>query len=288
MRRPPSPFKQYNGVEVTAYFNALMDTVAHATDLDDASFVKVVEAAERDMMDDVVLIAEDEEFPSKLKSKMIQASQDLGVWKTDNDVDTDDEKQQVRTERVLMHRTSLLIGVLHNLFHILDRKKIKTRFGMLTDDPHDMLSRRKDYNENRTHLYGDNDWTLEELEWVTGQTHPVPRVVQLASMLDDIVKDKNAVPPDSQINARLAALIFSAGLRKGASVADEMMQEKLKKSGIDLQFIDGLGVTLSLPRNSIDINPGNIDEVRRIVERMLNGPPEVSNEEGSEATDDEN
>jgi hypothetical protein len=277
---------QYNGDEVTSYFNDLQDTVAHATNLDDASFVKVVADVEKELIVEVVEIAEDEEFPSALMTKMKVASKDLGVWLPNKKVDVDTDEYRERVERVLLYRKSLLIGVLHSMFHDLDRKKIKARFGMLTDDPHDMLARRKDYSEHRAHLYGDSDWTLEEMEWVSGFTHPIPRVTSLATMMDDIVKDKTGVPPDSQINARLASLIFACGLRTGSKITNDIMDEKLKTAGVDIQFIEGVGIAIGLPSRSIDINLENIDEIRNFFEQAA--PQEETHDEGSEATDDEN
>ena len=116
---------------MTSYFDDLRTKVRETSSLfeSDEQFLLEVEAIEREVIKDVSYVTGDREFPDDLREK-IQGL--IAVHKTE--VTTGQPPTRAREMNLRMRRSQLL-QELHSAFHEVGYRRIKTRFGVLSDNP---------------------------------------------------------------------------------------------------------------------------------------------------------
>lgn len=126
---------------MTSYFDDLRTEVRKASTAakDDEEFLLDIEAMERGVIQDVNYITGDREFPEDLREK-IQGL--IAVHRTQ--VMRDEPPTRARELNLRMRRSQLL-QELHTAFHEVGYRRIKTRFGVLSDNPRVNRLLREDY-----------------------------------------------------------------------------------------------------------------------------------------------
>ena len=116
---------------MTSYFDDLRTEVRNISTVsqNDAEFLLDVEEIERGVIRDVNYITGDREFPEDLREK-IQGL--IAVHRTQ--VMRDEPPTRARELNLRMRRSQLL-QELHSAFHEVGFRRIKTRFGVLSDNP---------------------------------------------------------------------------------------------------------------------------------------------------------
>lgn len=125
---------------MTTYFDEAAQAVTSHAGLPDPEFLAALQQVETQVCVDVSLCTGDREFPESLREKIMGA---IAVWQSRTDGGIPTKGRQFS----LVMRSSYLIGELHGLFHQLASGRVKTRFGMLTDDPEANLKMRACHDE---------------------------------------------------------------------------------------------------------------------------------------------
>ncbi len=129
---------------MTSYFDALRVEVRKTSEVtNDEDFLSAVEEIEAGVIADVNLITGDREFPDDLREK-IQRLIAFHQTKVMRDLPPTRAR-----ELNLRMRRSQLIQELHSAFHEVGSRRIKTRFGILSDHPRSNLSMRESYEKER-------------------------------------------------------------------------------------------------------------------------------------------
>lgn len=128
---------------MTSYFDDLRTEVRNVSTIskDDAEFLLSLEEIEQNVIRDVSYITGDREFPEDLREK-IQGL--IAVHKTE--VTTGQPPTRAREMNLRMRRSQLL-QELHSAFHEVGYRRIKTRFGILSDNPRVNCLLREEYEE---------------------------------------------------------------------------------------------------------------------------------------------
>jgi hypothetical protein len=130
---------------MTAYFDAATrEACVYASAFRDneEAFLRAVGWLEAGIIRDVTRLTGDREFPDDLREQILG---DIAVWR----VDTGDLPETRGRQCARLSRRSELIERLHERFHELGRRRIATRFGLLTDDPLRCLVRRSEWEMER-------------------------------------------------------------------------------------------------------------------------------------------
>lgn len=125
---------------MTTYFDDAASEVTSKAGLPDDEFLAALQQVETQVCVDVSLCTGDREFPNTMREKIMGA---IAVWQSRVDGGIPTKGRQF----ALVTRSSFLIGELHGLFHRLASGRVKTRFGMLTDDPSANLKMRACHDE---------------------------------------------------------------------------------------------------------------------------------------------
>jgi hypothetical protein len=120
---------------MTTYFDDAVRDVTSRAGLPDPEFLANLEEVEARVCADVSLCVGDREFPDTLREKILSI---IAVWQVRDDGGVPTKGRQF----ALAARTSFLLGELHGAFHRVAAGRIKTRFGMLSDDPEGNLKTR--------------------------------------------------------------------------------------------------------------------------------------------------
>jgi hypothetical protein len=99
-------------------------------------------ASEEQVFKDVVMITGDREFPDDLREKILGAMACRFVWHVG---DLPASEMIDRMARTMEYSAG--IDEVHELFHELARRRIKTRFGILCDSPTQMRMCRDEHDE---------------------------------------------------------------------------------------------------------------------------------------------
>jgi len=134
---------------VTHYFDEAAGEVTSNAWRDDVGFLAELERVEARVCKDVSLCTGDREFPDSLREKIMGI---IAVWQSREDGGVPTQGRQM----AVVTRSSAMIGKLHGVFHQLAAGRVKTRFGMLSDDPTGNVKRR-DYHDAEA----SSDETLE-------------------------------------------------------------------------------------------------------------------------------
>lgn len=129
------------GRVMSSYFDNLSRKVSEVPREPSDSFITAVAAIERSMIDDVVLVAGDREFPPLLRESIMSA---IAKWHVGTYAGL--EPTPKAKEYALSLCMSELVEHMHDIFHQVARLRAVTRFGMLSDNPKDILNRRDDHD----------------------------------------------------------------------------------------------------------------------------------------------
>lgn len=106
-------------------------------------FVELVADIEKEIIGQVVLVTGDVQFPEDLREKILMAITRHNVCDYAGIASFPDSVEYLKESG-----TSRLIERLHDLFHDVARRRIRTRFGLLGDSPSQILALREEYDEN--------------------------------------------------------------------------------------------------------------------------------------------
>jgi hypothetical protein len=119
------------------YLNGAIDGLSKAHD-DDATFLECIGQIEFQVIETVTLVTGDLEFPDDLRERMQGLIATEAVCTTPGGL----APCANAIDDALTFRRSMLIDELHSAFHILASRNIETRFGRLSDNPRDIVTRR--------------------------------------------------------------------------------------------------------------------------------------------------
>ncbi len=127
---------------MTSFFDTISHEIRNAADQeDDAAFLETVVQAEAQMYRTVTAITGDREFPDDLRHRILGVLASRAVYQPGRLPIPEDAR-----ESVLTLRYSDAVEGVHSLFHELAQRRIETRFGLLSDNPAEMLVRREDHD----------------------------------------------------------------------------------------------------------------------------------------------
>lgn len=130
---------------MSSYFDALSREVSEAADRfgfeDTEQFLAEVVAIEERMYQDVVLVTGDREFPDDLREKILGVLATVAVYQPGR-VPMPSRARELVTRT----RYSRAIEDVHDLFHEVARRRIETRFGILSDNPPSILALRDEHD----------------------------------------------------------------------------------------------------------------------------------------------
>jgi len=133
---------------VTAYFDDLereVSTISSETRGNDDAFLERLSVIEKALSETARLNSGDREFPADLRERVMGAIACYAIAGSFEDADFTERPKAL----ALTLRRSRLVGELHRIFHEVAQRRIKTRFGLWTDDPGANLKARDAHDEGR-------------------------------------------------------------------------------------------------------------------------------------------
>lgn len=124
---------------MTAYFDDLRREVREIPPGD--GWLQALGAIESRVANEVMLVTGDREFPDDLREKILETINMKAVY----DLRTVPATKSA-VKYALATRSSGLLEALHSIFHTLAGRRIKTRFGFLSDSPRAILKARDSYD----------------------------------------------------------------------------------------------------------------------------------------------
>lgn len=126
---------------MSSYFDAIQRDIHEARAKEnDAEFRETLIAADARLFRDVTRVTGDVEFPDDLREKMLGVLAVYGCW----------QPGDVRNEKAIEYGMAVSFSraadKLHELFHELARRQVKTRFGLLSDSPTQIAVLRDDHD----------------------------------------------------------------------------------------------------------------------------------------------
>lgn len=128
---------------MSSYFDAKTYAVSEASDkaTSDEDFVQQVAEIERRLIEDVTFTVGDREFPSDLREKAMSL---IAQWHVGTHATLAPRDEAI--QYLITCRISDLVERMHSLFHEVASRRIRTRFGFLSDHPKDIRDRRDDHD----------------------------------------------------------------------------------------------------------------------------------------------
>lgn len=126
---------------MSSYFDNLSSLVSQIPQSSDEAYIFAVAEIERTMIDDVVMVAGDREFPEALREKIMKA---IAKWHVCTYAELPPHPKAI--EYLLSLRMSELVETMHGIFHEVASARTMTRFGRLSDHPKDILNRRDEHD----------------------------------------------------------------------------------------------------------------------------------------------
>lgn len=121
---------------MSSYFDNASSDVHNCASLPERDLVETVKGIENKVVHDCLLATGDREFPDDLRQKIVGhiALFTLGYGEMTPSEKGIDWLKSVKNSR--------LINLLHEDFHEVARRRIQTRFGLLSDNPANIVARR--------------------------------------------------------------------------------------------------------------------------------------------------
>lgn len=133
---------------MSSYFDSKVSMIRKLSDEVQGDFGKLrerVEVIEEVMGTEVCLVTGDREFPDDLREKIMGLLATQAVYEVVPDL----PPTRKALEYLKATHSSVLVESLHSVFHEVARRRIKTRFGILTDSPTHILLIREDWERER-------------------------------------------------------------------------------------------------------------------------------------------
>lgn len=128
---------------MSSYFDAKtyasMEASKNATS--DEDFIQQVAEIERGLIEDVTFAVGDREFPADLREKAMGL---IARWHVGTHAGLNPSEEALNYVKAV--RMSELVEEMHSLFHEVARRRISTRFGLLSDHPRDIVNRRDQHD----------------------------------------------------------------------------------------------------------------------------------------------
>jgi hypothetical protein len=137
------------GVLMSSYFDEKSRRVGELECSQEEDFIASVAEIEQQLIQDVVLVAGDRQFPQDLREKIMCL---IAEWHVGHYAELEPRPEAVKF--VACMRMSELVERMHGLFHEVARRRIVTRFGLLNDHPRSIIDRRDEHDAakyNRAH-----------------------------------------------------------------------------------------------------------------------------------------
>ena len=128
---------------MSSYFDALSREIAELADQDrgDEEFIFEVIKVEERLYADVTAITGDREFPDDLREKIMGVFAVWGIYQPGK-LPISSKAEQF----LLFSKCSEAVESIHELFHDLARRRIQTRFGLLSDNPTQIALLREEHD----------------------------------------------------------------------------------------------------------------------------------------------
>ncbi len=120
---------------MSSFFDELSGKVASIASTDDADFLRQARAIEQSMIGYIDVVLSQPEVPIDIKDVIVKTINDFGI--PENPVLPDDIKT-INDKKMHFNvslRHSSLVEAMHDLFHMIAEKKIKTKHGVIHDNP---------------------------------------------------------------------------------------------------------------------------------------------------------
>lgn len=127
---------------MSSYFDTKSREVDNVPREPKTDYIRAVATIERSVIDDVVLVAGDREFPADLREKIMGA---IAKWHVGNYPETLPPNSKAIDYLLSLHMSEL-VETMHGIFHEVASRRIMTRFGRLSDHPKDILNRRDEHD----------------------------------------------------------------------------------------------------------------------------------------------
>ena len=133
---------------MSSYFDSKVKMISDYSRDVNGDFGKLrerVETIEEVMGTEVSLVTGDREFPDDLREKIMGLLATQAVYEVVSDL----PPTRKALEYLKATHTSVLLDSLHSVFHEVARRRIQTRFGMLSDSPTHILVIREDWEREQ-------------------------------------------------------------------------------------------------------------------------------------------
>lgn len=129
---------------MTAYFDRINRIINDPTFgvFGEEKFLSDIALIEKRVIEQVVLVTGDREFPDDLREKILGAIAIKGICQIGGLPVLEKTKAMV-----LALKKSILLDDLHSAFHELAARNIRTRFGVFSDSPNDILQQREAWEQ---------------------------------------------------------------------------------------------------------------------------------------------
>jgi len=128
---------------MTAYFDDLRRELGAIQAADPQDWLRQVADIEWRVAREVQRVTGDREFPDDLRERMLSAIATRAVF----DVGPALPASRHAIDYACATKASDLLETLHSLFHRLAGRRVRTRFGLLSDSPRAILAARKSYDD---------------------------------------------------------------------------------------------------------------------------------------------
>lgn len=125
---------------MTSYFDDARTEVREIWFTSDEEYLGAVAEIEERIIADVNLVTGDREFPDDLREQI------QGIIAIRRVRTGPNEPETRAREMARVTRSSLLISDLHTAFHVVAQRRVKTRFGLLSDNPRQILAARDEHD----------------------------------------------------------------------------------------------------------------------------------------------
>lgn len=139
---------------MSSYFDELSSKMREQQNLPPEQFLDFARALEDQVVAEVSLVTGDREFPEDLREAIQRVIATQHLYPRDSPLFS----KQVEDELLLFRRSNLFES-LHDLFHVVARRRIETRFGLLYDSPSGILKLREEHDQE------DAEWRASEALW---------------------------------------------------------------------------------------------------------------------------
>lgn len=123
---------------MSSYFDELnreVRTLSSFTKEDEPAFLNSLIKIESHLKDDCLQLANDKETPEEVKQKILDTIKKYEIRYAGGNFLGDEKGPSDGANMAVACRKSLLVDEMHSLFHTIASMRIKTRYGLIIDNP---------------------------------------------------------------------------------------------------------------------------------------------------------